>query len=191
MNYQDNRCFLVRHGETEWSLARRHTGRTDLPLLPEGAVQAESLEDRLGGHEFALVLTSPLLRARETSRLAGWGDRAEVDPDLAEWDYGDYEGMTTAEILAEDPDWDLFAHGATGGETPLDVGRRADRVIARIRATDGDVLCFAHGHLLRVLGARWLGLTPSEGRSFTLDPASISILGWERSHPVVMRWNLS
>jgi probable phosphoglycerate mutase len=191
MNYQDNRCFLVRHGETEWSLSRRHTGRTDLPLLPEGTVQAESLPSRLAGHHFALVLTSPLFRARETSRLAGFGDRAEVDPDLAEWDYGDYEGLTTAEILAEDPDWDLFAHGAPGGETPEEIGRRADRVIARIRAADGDGLCFAHGHLLRVLGARWLGLSPMEGRGFTLDPASISILGWERSHPVVMGWNLS
>jgi probable phosphoglycerate mutase len=191
MNYQDNRGFLVRHGETEWSLGRRHTGRTDLPLLPEGSVQAESLSARLADQEFALVLTSPLLRARETSRLAGWGDRAEVDPDLAEWDYGDYEGLTTAEILAEHPDWDLFAHGAPGGETPLEVGRRADRVIARIRAADGDVLCFAHGHLLRVLAARWIGLDPEEGRGFTLDPASVSILGWERFHPVVTRWNLS
>jgi probable phosphoglycerate mutase len=191
MNSQDNRCFLVRHGETEWSLGRRHTGRTDLPLLPEGTVQAESLQDRLDGHRFALVLTSPLLRARETSRLAGWGDRAEVEPDLAEWDYGEYEGLTTPEILVDHPDWDLFAHGATGGETALDVGRRADRVIARIRATDGDVLCFAHGHLLRVLAARWLGLEPEQGRCFTLDPASISALGWERSHPVVVRWNLN
>jgi probable phosphoglycerate mutase len=191
MNSQGNRCFLVRHGETEWSLGRRHTGRTDLPLLPEGTVQGEALRPRLAEHAFSRVLTSPLLRARETSRLAGLGDRAEVDPDLAEWDYGDFEGLTTAEILGQRPDWDLFAHGAPGGETTREVGKRVDRLIGKIRATDGDVLCFAHGHLLRVLAARWLGLEPGQGRCFTLDPASISILGWERSTPVLMLWNLS
>ncbi|HVB93738.1 MAG TPA: histidine phosphatase family protein [Acidimicrobiales bacterium] len=191
MNSQGNRCFLVRHGETEWSLGRRHTGRTDLPLLPEGTVQAEALRPRLADLAVSRVLTSPLQRARETSRLAGLGDRAEVDPDLAEWDYGDFEGLTTAEILDQTPGWDLFTHGAPGGETAEEVGTRADRVIERVRAADGDVLCFAHGHLLRVLAARWLGLHPELGRCFSLDPASISILGWERLNPVVVLWNLS
>ncbi len=191
MNSQANRCFLVRHGQTSWSLGRRHTGRTDLPLLPEGTAQAEALQPRLADHAFGLVLTSPLLRARETCRLAGLGDRAEVDADLAEWDYGDFEGLTTAEIHHRRPEWDLFAHGAPGGETTGEVGNRVDRLIERIRAADGDVLCFAHGHLLRVLAARWVGLDPQEGRCFILDPASISILGWERAQPVVMLWNLS
>jgi broad specificity phosphatase PhoE len=191
MNFKDNRCFVVRHGETEWSLHRRHTGRTDLPLLPTGMVQAEGLQTSLSAHEFCSVLTSPLARARETCRLAGFGDVAEIEPDLAEWDYGFLEGLTTTEITRERPQWDLFADGAPGGETIQEVAVRVDRVIERIRATDGDVVCFAHGHVLRVLAARWLGLDPREGRCFVLDPASVSILGWERASPVVVRWNLN
>ena len=191
MNCQDNRCFVVRHGETEWSLHHRHTGRTDLPLLPTGMVQAEGLQISLSAHEFRSVLTSPLARARETCRLAGFGDVAEIEPDLAEWDYGFLEGLTTTEITRERPQWDLFADGAPGGETIQEVAVRVDRVIERIRATDGDVVCFAHGHVLRVLAARWLGLDPREGGCFVLDPASVSILGWERANPVVVRWNLT
>lgn len=191
MNCQDNRCFVVRHGETEWSLHHRHTGRTDLPLLPTGMVQAEGLQISLSAHEFRSVLTSPLARARETCRLAGFGDVAEIELDLAEWDYGFLEGLTTDEISRERPQWDLFADGAPGGETIQEVAVRVDRVIERIRATDGDVVCFAHGHVLRVLAARWLGLDPREGGCFVLDPASVSILGWERANPVVVRWNLT
>jgi len=181
---------LIRHGETEWSLTRRHTGRTDLPLLPEGAAQAERLQGRLTRYTFAAVLVSPLTRARETARLAGLVDPV-VDPDLAEWDYGHFEGRTTPEIWEEWPGWDLFRHGAPGGETLDEVCRRADRVIARVRAVDGDVAVVAHGHLLRVLGARWAALDPTTARSLLLDPASVSSLTWDREHPAIDHWNLS
>ena len=190
MPSEPRRCVLIRHGETEWSLTRRHTGRTDLPLLPEGAAQAERLRQRLTRYSFATVLCSPLARARETARLAGLGE-VEVDPDLAEWDYGHFEGRTTPEIREEWPDWDLFVHGAPGGESLEEVCRRADRVIARVRAIAGDVALVAHGHLLRVLGVRWAALDPTTARSLLLDPASVSSLTWDREHPAIDQWNLS
>ena len=190
MGSENNRCFLMRHGETEWSLSHRLTGRTDLALLPEGTVQAEVLRGSLSGCTFAAVLTSPLRRARETCELAGLGDAAVIDDDLAEWDYGAYEGRATVDIRAERPTWDLFADGVPGGETAADVGARVDRVIARVRAVEGDVACFAHSHVLRVLVARWVGLEPAAGRSFTLNTASISVLDWERDQPVVSRLNV-
>jgi probable phosphoglycerate mutase len=190
MTDYDAECLAIRHGETEWSRDRRHTGRTDLPLLPEGREQAEALRSRLEGREFTAVLVSPLQRAVETCRLAGLGDRAEVEPDLLEWDYGEYEGRTTVDIHRGRPDWDLFEDGAPGGETAADVGVRVDRVIARVRALSGDVALVAHAHLLRVLAARWVDLPPDRARSLTLGPASLSVLGWERTEPVISRWNL-
>jgi broad specificity phosphatase PhoE len=189
MNTPDQRCVLVRHGQTQWSLEGRHTGRTDLPLLPEGVEQARALRSELTGFAFTTVLTSPLLRARETADLAGLGQMAVVDPDLAEWDYGAYEGVTTGEIRTDRPGWDLFADGVPDGETTIDVARRVDRVIERVRSAQGNVACVAHSHVLRVLAARWIGLDPSLGRSLVLDPGSYSELGWEREHPVVVSWN--
>jgi probable phosphoglycerate mutase len=184
-----HRCLLVRHGETEWSLNGRHTGRTDLPLLPGGEAQARSLRPKLGQYDLAAVLTSPLRRARETCALAGLGDRAETDPDLAEWDYGSYEGLTTEEIRRERAGWELFADGVPNGESAHDVGERVDRVIARVRAVDGDVACVAHSHVLRVMAARWIGLDPTGGRLFVLGPGGLSELGWDRDRAVVVRWN--
>ena len=183
------RLAVVRHGATAWSQAGRHTGRTDIPLLDEGRRQAETLGRRLGGHAFALVLVSPLERARETCEIAGFGAVAQVCDDLREWDYGDYEGRTTPDIRADRPGWSLWDDGAPGGESAADVGRRADRVVAAARAVDGDVLAFAHSHVLRVVGARWLGLPPDDGRLLVLDPATVSVLGWEREVAVVTRWN--
>jgi broad specificity phosphatase PhoE len=180
---------LVRHGETEWSRDGRHTGRTDIPLTERGRLQAQAVGAALGGREFALVLTSPLTRAAETCRLAGFGDRAEKRDELKEWNYGDYEGRTTPEIREERPRWSLWRDGAPGGETSAEVGSRVDGVIAEARSAAGDVLLFAHGHLLRVLAARWLGLKPAEGRLFALDPATLSILGYERETPVIRLWN--
>jgi broad specificity phosphatase PhoE len=184
-----HRCVLVRHGETAWSQNGRHTGHTDLPLLPEGEAQARALAPMLAGYDFTLVLTSPLLRARETCALAGLGDRAVIEPDLVEWDYGSYEGLTTAEIRRDRPEWDLFDHGAQGGESAEDVGRRVDRVIARVRAAPGPVACVAHGHVLRALASRWVGLAASSARRFGLAPASISELGWEREQAIISLWN--
>lgn len=189
MDPTGSRCFLIRHGETEWSLSRRHTGRTDLPLLPEGRNQAESLRTSLAPYSFRLVLHSPLARAIETCRLAGLEAGAVTDPDLAEWDYGRYEGLTTPEILAENPDWDLWRDGCPGGESPPQVETRVDRVIARVRSAPGDVACVAHSHVLRALAARWVGLSVDGGKFFTLDPASLSILDWEHGRPVVNVWN--
>jgi probable phosphoglycerate mutase len=181
---------LARHGETEWSRTGRHTGRTDVPLTPLGQRQAEALAGALAGKEFALVLTSPLERARETCRLAGFGDRAETRDDLAEWDYGDYEGRTTAEVREQRPGWTLFADGVPNGETVEQLGERADRILAEAAGTEGDALLFAHGHVLRVLAARWLALEPAAGRLFALDPATLSTLGHEREQPVLRSWNL-
>ena len=185
----DSEVVLVRHGETEWSLGGRHTGRTDIPLTERGRLQAEAVGAALMGREFALVLTSPLGRAAETCRLAGFGDRAERRDELMEWDYGDYEGRTTPEIRVERPGWSLWRDGVPGGETSEEVGARVGRLIAEARSAPGDVLLFAHGHLLRVLTARWLGLEPAEGRLFALDPATLSILGYERETPVIRLWN--
>src|ERR1700676_472969 len=182
------RCILVRHGETEWSLDGRHTGRTDIPLLPDGEIQAQALRSVLSGCTFATVLSSPLIRARDTAALAGLG-RAVVEPDLAEWDYGAYEGLTTSQIRQERPGWDLFTDGVPGGESAADVARRVDRVIARIRTVPGDVACVAHSHVLRVFAVRWIGLDPSVGRNLVLDPAAYGELGWDRECPVVRTWN--
>jgi broad specificity phosphatase PhoE len=180
---------LVRHGETEWTRTRQHTGRTDLPLNDEGRRQAELVGSALAGRQFGLVLTSPLRRARETCELAGLCDEAQARDELAEWDYGEYEGRTTAEIRAERPDWSLWRDGVPGGESPDDVGRRADRVIDEVRAAGVDTLIFGHGHQLRVLAARWLGLAPADGRLLVLGTGSISILGYERETAALLRWN--
>jgi len=181
--------WLIRHGETEWSAAGRHTGLTDLPLTPRGERQVEGLRRRLRGREFALVLSSPLRRAHDTCAFAGFGDRAVVDADLCEWDYGAYEGRTTAQIRAEVPGWDLWSAGVPGGETVAQVGLRADRVIARVQRESGDVALFAHAHLLRVFTARWLGMDPALGRWFALDAASVSVVGHEHEHHVMWLWN--
>ncbi len=181
--------YVVRHGATEWSLSGRHTGRTDLALVAAGREQAAAVGALVAGRSFALVLTSPLARARETCALAGFGGGAEVTHDLAEWDYGQYEGMTYEEIRSLRPGWTLGVDGVGGGETAAEVGRRADRVVERARAAPGDTLCFSHGHLLRVLAARWLGLPPAAGRLLVLDAGSLSVLGWEREVPVVESWN--
>jgi probable phosphoglycerate mutase len=178
---------LLRHGATEWSLSGQHTGLTDIPLLPLGRDQALAAGKLLSGIAFAQVLTSPLRRARETCSLAGFD--GEPEPDLLEWDYGTYEGMTSAEIRAERPGWTLWTDGVVGGEGAADVGRRVDRVIERARLAHGDTLCVAHGHVLRVLTARWLGLPPVGGRLFALGTGTVSILGWERESPVVSLWN--
>jgi probable phosphoglycerate mutase len=183
------RMVLVRHGETAWSASGQHTGRTDIPLEPAGQAEAKALAPVLAGHDFAQVLTSPLRRASATAALAGFAERAVVCDDLLEWDYGDAEGRTTDDVRAERPGWTLFGDGVTGGETAADVGRRADRVIDAALGASGDTLCFAHGHLLRVLAARWVGLPPAGGRLFVLDAASVSVLGWEREVRVVAQWN--
>jgi broad specificity phosphatase PhoE len=182
---------LVRHGETEWSRAGRHTGRTDIPLTDEGREQAFALGTLLRGRHFTLVLTSPLSRAVETCGRAGLGDVAQERADLMEWDYGAYEGRTTAGIREERPGWTLWRDGVPTGETAAEVGGRADRVIAELRAAGGDAAVFAHGHVLRVLAARWLGLEPEGGRFFALDTATISVLGYERETAVVRLWNRS
>jgi probable phosphoglycerate mutase len=183
--------YLARHGETAWSLSGQHTGLTDLPLTQRGERNARSLGQRLKGLTFAMVLTSPLQRAARTCELAGFGARAEVDRDLLEWNYGQYEGRRSAEILKDRPDWQLFRDGCPGGEAPVQVGARADRVVSRVRAIEGDVLLFSSGHFLRVLAARWLGLEPGAGRYFLLSTASLSALGYEhdRSEPVIRLWD--
>jgi broad specificity phosphatase PhoE len=180
--------WLVRHGPTEWSRDGRHTSVTDLPLLPEGEQEARALAARLADVEFALVLTSPRLRARRTAELAGFPD-VQVDEDLAEWAYGDYEGITTDQIRERVPDWTVWSHPSPGGETADEVTDRLDRVVARTGAVDGRVLVFGHGHALRVLAARWLGLPAADGRHFRLDTATVSALGHERENPVLLRWN--
>jgi broad specificity phosphatase PhoE len=184
-----SRIFIIRHGETEWSKNGRHTGRTDVPLTEDGRRQASALVAKLRENRFSLVLCSPLRRARETCELAGFGDVAEICPDLQEWDYGDYEGLTTVEIRARNPEWNLWRDGCPGGETPEQVGARADRVLARLRPASGDALAFAHGHLLRVLTARWLQMPAAAGARFALAPGAISVLGYERETEVIERWN--
>jgi broad specificity phosphatase PhoE len=180
---------LARHGETEWSRDLRHTGRTDIPLTDKGRRQAELLRDSLAARSFGRVLSSPLERAVETCRLAGVGERAELTDDLLEWDYGEYEGITTAEIREGRPDWYLWRDGCPGGETAADVGRRVDRVIGELEGLDGDAAVFAHGHVLRVLAARWLRLAPESGTLLKLDTGTLSALGWERETRVVTLWN--
>jgi broad specificity phosphatase PhoE len=181
--------WLVRHGETEWSREHRHTGRTDVPLTPEGEEQARMLAAPLGELSFDRVLCSPLGRALETCELAGFGERAELRDALMEWDYGDYEGITSAEVHVDRPDWLLWRDGCPGGESPAKIGARADAVVTELLGIDGTVVVFAHGHLLRVLTARWLGLEPFGGRHFGLGTATLSRLGWEHDYRVVQRWN--
>ena len=183
--------YLGRHGQTAWTLSGQHTGRTDLPLTAAGEAEAVRLGARLDGSTFAAVFTSPLQRAHRTCELAGFGAVATIDPDLVEWDYGAYEGRTTAEIHAQRPDWQLFRDGCPGGESPGQIGARADRVISRVRAIDGNTLLFSSGHFLRVFAARWLGLSTGAGRYFLLGTASLSVLGYEhgRSEPAIRLWN--
>jgi broad specificity phosphatase PhoE len=181
---------LARHGETEWSRDRRHTGRTDIPLTENGRRQAAILGEALAGRSFARVLSSPLSRALDTCREAGLGDRAELTGDLCEWDYGEYEGITTAEIRAGRPGWNLWRDGCPGGETAANVGRRADRVIDSLAGLEADAAVFAHGHVLRVLTARWLGLGPEQGALFKLDTGTLSVLGYERETRAITRWNV-
>jgi probable phosphoglycerate mutase len=183
-----DQVWLVRHGETEWSKSGRHTSTTDLPLTAEGERIAAELKERLAGEQFDLVLTSPRQRARRTAELAGFGD-AVMDDDLVEWNYGDYEGITTAEIRKKVPGWTIWGHPVPNGESPKQVAARLDRVIQRIAAVDGDVLIFGHSHALRALTARWLELGVTEGRHFVLDTATLSVLGWERGSPAIHRWN--
>jgi len=186
-----NRLWLIRHGETEWSRSGAHTGRTDLPLTPTGQAKAAAIGRYLDGMKFALVLTSPLQRARETCRLAGYGEAAQLEPDLMEWSYGAYEGRTSAEIRQDVPGWNIWTHGVVGGETVEQVGERARRVIERASAAGGEVALFAHGHVLRILTACWLGLPPAGGRLFAFDTACLSVLGYEREIRVIERWNQS
>ncbi|HYA21266.1 MAG TPA: histidine phosphatase family protein [Burkholderiales bacterium] len=183
--------YLARHGETAWTVTGQHTGLTDLPLTERGERNARALAERLTGLDFAKVLSSPLQRALQTCELAGFRAVAEIDRDLMEWNYGQYEGRRTADILLERPDWELFRDGCPGGEMPVEVGARADRVVKRVRAVQGNVLLFSSAHFLRVFAARWLGLGPADGRHFLLSTASLSALGYEHreSQPVVRLWN--
>jgi len=183
------RLVVVRHGQTEWSRDGKHTGRTDLPLLPEGERQAQSLQPVLGTWDFTLVLTSPLARAARTADLAGFPG-AEPDPDLLEWDYGAYEGTRTVDVRETEPGWSIWETEVEGGEQPEQVGERVDRVIARARASGGDVLAFAHAHVLRILAARWIDLAARGGRHLVLEPATVSVLGWERETPALRQWNV-
>ena len=183
--------YLARHGDTAWTASGQHTGRTDLPLTPIGERNAERLGERLKGTTFSRVFTSPLQRAARTCELAGYGTIAEVAPDLMEWDYGQYEGLRSAEIHRTCPDWQLFRDGCPGGESPEQVGKRADRVIACVRAIAGNVLLFSSGHFLRVLASRWLSLEPCSGSHFVLGTSSLSALGYEHNlfEPVIRLWN--
>ena len=185
------RVYVVRHGATPWTRSKRHTGRTDLPLLPEGEVEAAALAHRLVGIDYMLVLRSPLVRAVQTCQLAGFGSRAEDDPDLMEWDFGLYEGLTTTEIREQRPGWYLLRDGCPDGETPEEVGERADRVIARVRAARGNSLLFSHSGFSRVLAARWLGLPASRARFVDLSNAALSVLGYDdiRAGPVLLPWH--
>jgi len=189
-NNSDPEIWLIRHGETAWSLSGQHTGRTDLPLTPAGETHAGEIGRELAGRPFALVLTSPLQRARETCRLAGYGGVAQVEPDLSEWDYGAYEGRTSAQIQESVPGWNIWTSPVPQGETIQQVAARASRVIERAAKAGGDVALFAHGHVLRILTACWLGLPPDGGRLFALGTASVSVLGYERETRVISQWNL-
>ncbi|MEO8638798.1 MAG: histidine phosphatase family protein [Chloroflexota bacterium] len=192
MSEAERQVWLVRHGETEWSREGRHTGLTEIPLTDLGRSQAEALGTRVAGHRFSLVLTSPRSRATETARLAGFADVTVTDPDLAEWDYGDLEGRRTAEIAADYPGWTIWTGPWSGGETLDQVSARTDRVLARCLAPDvtGDALLFGHGHMLRVLAARWLGLPGASGSLFGLSTATLSILGWEHDRRIIESWNV-
>src|SRR5262249_47649342 len=185
----NQRVYLIRHGETEWSLSGQHTGITDIPLTENGLKVARRLEPQLASETFALVLTSPLQRARKTCQLAGLGEHAEVDCDLVEWNYGDYEGLTPKEIQARAPGWLIFRDGCPGGESPEQIGVRVDRVIARVRGVQGHVALFAHGQVSRVYAARWLGLPVAAGAHCRLETATLNVLSYYRGIPAVRRWN--
>jgi broad specificity phosphatase PhoE len=189
MSVRGPRVFLVRHGATEWSVTGQHTGRIDLPLTEDGRRQAKRLGERLAREHFALVLVSPLSRALETARLAGFGDVARIEPDLQEWDYGDYEGRTAVEIREERPGWTPWNGGFPGGEALEDLAVRAGRVLDRVLAVEGDVALFAHGHILRAFTIRWLEQPPAEAGRYHLSTATLSVLGWERETRVIDRWN--
>ena len=189
MRYDEQRVCLIRHGETEWSISRQHTGTTDIPLTENGRAAAKLLGPMLAEQKVAVVLVSPLRRARQTCELAGLGALATIDADLREWDYGKYEGLTPAQIRATAPDWMIFRNGCPGGEGPTEVGTRVDRLIAKIRSVDGHVALFGHGHLLRVLASRWIGLPVSCGSHFLLHPASLSVLGYYQGMGAIERWN--
>jgi len=191
MSEPKQEIWLMRHGETEWSASGAHTSRTDLPLLPSGIKQAEELKIKLHGRKFALVLVSPMQRARETCRLAGYADHAEIIEDLLEWDYGLYEGRSTAQIRQDRPNWSLWRDGVLQGESVDHVGMRVKRIINRCAQVDGDVALFAHGHVLRILTAVWLDLPPADGKLFALNTATISVLGYEHEYKVIRRWNSS
>jgi len=181
--------YLIRHGETEWSLSGQHTGITDIPLTENGRNVAKQLEPILAKENFTMILTSPLERARKTCELAGLGAHAEIDRDLMEWNYGEYEGLTPKQIDAQAPGWMIFTDGCPGGESPAQVSARADRLVARVRSVEGDVALFAHGHIFRVFAARWLGLPVTAGCHFLLDTATLSILSYYRNLPAIRRWN--
>jgi len=189
MSAPDQQIYVIRHGETEWSLSGQHTGVSDIPLTENGRDLAKLLHPVLSKESFALVLTSPLRRAKETCKLSGLGDQAEVDSNLMEWNYGDYEGLTPDEIHKKTPGWLLFTDGAPGGEAPEQVGERADQVIKRVRAVKGNVALFAHGHIFRVLVARWIDLPPTDGRKFLLNTGTLNILSYYRGYPAVKTWN--
>ena len=189
MSNPEQKVYLLRHGETEWSLNGRHTGVTDIPLTENGRKLARQLQPILSEEQFVMVLTSPLQRARETCELAGLGTLASVDQDLMEWNYGEYEGLTTEQIRQTRPDWSVFRDGCPGGESPLQVSVRADRIVSRVRAVDGNVALFSHGHILRVLAARWISLSASYGENFLLDTATLNVLGYYRESPAFKIWN--
>ena len=189
MARKEQRVYLLRHGETEWSLNGRHTGVTDVQLTENGRIAARSLEPILAKETFALILSSPLRRARETCELAGLGTQANVEPDLIEWNYGEYEGLKTEQIRLTRPGWSVFRDGCPGGETPEQAVSRADRIIVKVRDTEGNVALFAHGHILRVLAARWIHLSASYGEHFLLDTATLNVLGYYRESPAFKIWN--
>ena len=189
MSTEEQKVYLLRHGETEWSLNGRHTGVTDIPLTENGRIAARLLKPILAKVTFTLVLTSPLQRARETCELAGLGQFANVEPDLIEWNYGEYEGLTTEQIRSTRSGWSVFRDGCPGGESPEQVGARADRVITKVRATAGNVALFGHGHFTRVLAARWINLSANYGENFLLDTATLNVLGYYRESPAFMIWN--
>ncbi len=189
MEYPQKKIYLIRHGETAWTLSGQHTGSTDIPLTKNGETEGQRLGNRLRGHHFKFIFTSPLERARRTCDLAGLLQKAQLDPDLKEWNYGDYEGLTSEQIWKLQPGWTIFTHGAPNGESIQDISIRAHRVLTRIQKINADVALFSHGHFLRALAACWLQLPVSEGRLFALAPASISILGFERKTPVLRLWN--
>lgn len=189
MQYSQKKIYLIRHGETEWTLNGRHTGSTDIPLTENGKIQAEKIGKRIRGHSFDLILCSPLKRAVATCEATGMFRNAKLTPDLMEWNYGEYEGLTTPEIWKKSPHWNIFSNGAPQGESVADVGARATRLLAHIASIHGDVALFSHGHFLRVLAAKWLRLNAEDGRLFLLSPGTVSILSFERANPVISLWN--